>query len=69
MPHRFAHILVFECPGCCLPVTVPRVTHEKNLEGVDAEQIRTKCNFCDDWVTLSVVDAKRHYVEPWMAVN
>jgi len=29
---RYAHTLLFVCPGCSLPVSVSRISHEKSLK-------------------------------------
>ena len=42
MATRFVHTLLFACPECNLPVAVSRISKEKNLEGVDAEQLHIR---------------------------
>lgn len=62
---RYVHILLFACPDCDLPVSISRVSKEKNLETVDAEPLQIKCSYCDKSSHLTAVLAKRHYVEEW----
>jgi aspartate carbamoyltransferase regulatory subunit len=62
---RYVHILLFACPDCNLPVSISRVSNEKNLETVDAERLHIKCSYCEKPSDVTVVTAKRHYVEEW----
>ncbi len=65
MATRFVHTLLFACPECNLPVAISRVSNEKNLEGVDAEQLQLRCSYCEKVSDATAVTAKRHYVEEW----
>ncbi len=65
MAARFVHMLLFVCPECNLPVAISRVSKEKNLEGVDAEQLHIRCSYCERMSDTTAVMAKRHYVEEW----
>lgn len=62
---RYVHVLLFVCPDCNLPVSISRVSNEKNLETVDAEHFRMACGYCEKSSELTAVEAKRHYVEEW----
>ncbi len=62
---RYVHVLLFACPDCNLPVSISRVSNEKNLETVDAERLRIECSYCDKSCDVTAVTAKRHYVEEW----
>jgi hypothetical protein len=62
---RFAHILLFSCPQCHLPVRVVRISDLKNGEEIDGERIRFKCGFCDYAALVYGVTAKMHYVYEW----
>ena len=65
MATRFVHVLLFVCPDCNLPVAISRVSSEKNLETVDAERLHIACSYCEKSSDVTVVTAKRHYVEEW----
>jgi hypothetical protein len=65
IPLRYAHILLFACPDCNLPVSISRVSNEKNLETVEAERLHIKCSYCERSSEVTAVTAKRHYVEEW----
>jgi hypothetical protein len=62
---RYAHVLLFICPECDLPVAVSRVSTEKNLESVDVQRLHIKCSYCEKESDVIAVAAKRHYVEDW----
>jgi endogenous inhibitor of DNA gyrase (YacG/DUF329 family) len=63
--NRFAHVLLFACPECNLPVSISRVSHERNLEAVDAKTLKVWCPYCNTSSDMPVVTAKKHFVEPW----
>jgi aspartate carbamoyltransferase regulatory subunit len=65
MPVRYAHILVFTCPDCDLPIAISRVSKEKNLENINAEVLRLKCSYCEKASSVRAVYAKRRYVDEW----
>jgi aspartate carbamoyltransferase regulatory subunit len=65
MANRYAHVLLFECPECILPIAISRISKDKNLEKIDSERIRLRCSYCDESFDVHAVDAKRHYVEDW----
>jgi hypothetical protein len=65
IPARYIHVLLFVCPDCNLPVSISRVSNEKNLETVDAERLHITCSYCDSSADVTAVTAKRHYVEDW----
>jgi hypothetical protein len=65
MAARFVHTLLFACPECNLPVAISRVSKEKNFEGVDAENLRIRCSYCETVSDTTAVTAKKHYVEDW----
>jgi hypothetical protein len=44
---RYVHLLLFACPDCNLPVSISRVSNEKDLETVDAEHLRITCSYCE----------------------
>ena len=64
-PVRYAHVLLFACPDCNLPVSISRVSNEKNLEIVDAERLRVTCSYCGKSSHVIATQARRHYVEEW----
>jgi aspartate carbamoyltransferase regulatory subunit len=63
MATRFVQTLLFACPECNLPVAISRVSKEKNCEGVDADNLRIRCSYCEKVSDTTAVIAKRHYVE------
>jgi hypothetical protein len=65
MATKYAHVLLFVCPECNLPVAISRVSAEKNLEGIDAERLHVTCSYCEKPLNVSAATAKRHYVEDW----
>jgi hypothetical protein len=65
MSMRYVHILLFACPDCRLPVSISRVSNERNLETVDAERLRITCTYCQESSDVTAATAKRHYVEEW----
>jgi hypothetical protein len=65
IPARYIHVLLFVCPDCNLPISISRVSNEKNLETVDAERLHITCSYCDRSSDVTSVTAKRHYVEDW----
>jgi aspartate carbamoyltransferase regulatory subunit len=65
MATRFVHVLLFSCPDCNLPVSISRISNEKNLETVDAEHLHIRCSYCDKISDVAAITAKRHYVEEW----
>jgi hypothetical protein len=65
MATRFVHTLLFACPGCNLPVAVSLISKEKNLDGVDAEQLHIRCSYYEKLSDTTAVIAKKHYVEEW----
>jgi hypothetical protein len=58
----FIHVLLFECPECCKPVSSAIATNERNLENTDSHSflIRCDCGWAGNQIGLS---AKRHWVE------
>jgi aspartate carbamoyltransferase regulatory subunit len=66
MASRFVHTLLFACPECNLPVAISRISKEKNFEGVDAENLRIRCSYCEKVSDTTAVMARKHYVEEWL---
>lgn len=62
---RYAHLLLFACPECHLPVAISRVSTSKNLEVVDGESLHIMCSYCEKSSDVVAVAAKSHYVEEW----
>ena len=62
---KYAHMLLFACPECNLPVAISRVSNEKNLERVDAESLHIICGYCGNSSDVTAVTAKAHFVEEW----
>jgi hypothetical protein len=58
----FVHVLLFECPKCCKPVSSAVATGERNLENTDGRLFAISCE-CG-WVGNQMgVSAKRHWVD------
>jgi hypothetical protein len=62
---RYIHTLLFSCPDCALPVAAGRLTHEKNMETIDASTFSLKCTYCEEEFKAIGLSAKQHYVEAW----
>ena len=62
---RYAHTLLFVCPGCGLPVSVSRISHEESLEIVDSQSFRLQCAYCREISTVVAAMAKVHWVTEW----
>jgi hypothetical protein len=62
---RFAHVLLFQCPDCRLPVSVARIADEGNFEGIDVGTIEINCSYCNTLADVSAISAIKHYVEQW----
>jgi len=66
---RFAHTLLFACPDCNLPVAVSRISDEKNLEEIDSQLVKLKCECCEKLVHVPAITAKEHWVSDWPLVT
>jgi aspartate carbamoyltransferase regulatory subunit len=64
-PVRYVHILLFACPDCSLPISISRVSNEKNFETVDTEHLHITCSYCEKSSDVTALAAKRHYVDEW----
>jgi len=62
---RYAHTLLFVCPGCSLPVSVSRISHEKSLKIVNSQSFRLECAYCREISTVVAAMAKVHWVTEW----
>lgn len=64
-PARFLHTLVFECPGCQLPVVIGRLSAHENREAISNEWQNLKCSFCEESFRVIVATAREHYIAVW----
>ena len=62
---RYAHTLLFVCPGCNLPVAISRISNNKNLEQVDEQTVSVRCSYCDETSEVFALTAKVHWVTDW----
>jgi hypothetical protein len=62
---RYAHTLLFVCPECDLPVSISKISQEKNLEVIDGMRVRVRCDYCDYTSELIALTAKTHWVTEW----
>ena len=62
---RYAHILLFACPECYLPISVSRISDYGNLEKIDAQKLNIWCHYCHSSADVLAVLAKKHTVESW----
>lgn len=63
---RFAHVLLFACRDCHLPVTKVVIAPERNMETVAANQMNIRCEFCGLTNYVIGASARRHTVEEWV---
>lgn len=62
---QYAHILLFACPHCGLPLTAACLSGKKNLEIAEANWFKPTCH-CSWSAEMSGVTALRHWVETWL---
>ena len=62
---RYAHTLLFVCSDCNLPISVSRISHEKNLEDVQSRIIEIRCDYCQNKFGVKAYTAKMHWVTEW----
>lgn len=62
---RFLHTLVFECPGCQLPVVIGRLSAHGNREVLSSEPQRIQCLYCKNSFRVVAATARRHYIALW----
>jgi hypothetical protein len=60
----FAHVLLFACPKCGIPLASACASTEKNLEAADARYFDPYCP-CGWTGKVAGVEALQHWVEPW----
>lgn len=61
----YAHTLLFICPECNLPVSVSRVASHKNLEDIESNIMKVRCDYCEDSFETRGYAAKMHWVTEW----
>lgn len=62
---QYAHVLLFACPHCGLPLTAACLSGKKNLEIAEANWFKPTCH-CGWSAEMSGVTALRHWVETWL---
>lgn len=60
----FAHVLLFACPKCGIPLATACASLEKNLEVADAHWFDPRCP-CGWTGAVIGVEALKHWVEQW----
>ena len=60
----FAHVLLFACPQCGIPLASACATTDRNLESADAHWFNPHCP-CGWTGSVIGLDARKHWVEPW----
>jgi hypothetical protein len=60
----YAHVLLFACPQCGIPLASACASTEKNLEMADAHYFNPHCP-CGWTVSVSGFHALKHWVERW----
>jgi hypothetical protein len=62
---RYAHTLLFVCPGCNLPISISRISGERSSEVIASQSFRLKCGYCRESATFRGLTAKLHWVTEW----
>ena len=62
--HTYLHLLVFQCPQCGDPISVPMLSEVRSLEQADGTTCKLACS-CGYSREVLGIQARRHYVEPW----
>jgi hypothetical protein len=65
---RFLHLFVFQCRRCGEPIAVPLRNDGDSLESVRSRAFSISCR-CGWSEWLAGMDARNHWVEPWMEVE
>ena len=60
----FAHVLLFACPKCGIPLASACASKGKNLEAADARYFDPHCH-CGWTGSVIGVEAIKRWVEPW----
>ena len=60
----FAHVLLFACPKCGIPLASACASTENNLEEADAHYFNPHCP-CGWTGKVAGVEALQHWVEQW----
>jgi hypothetical protein len=60
----FAHVLLFACPRCGIPLASACASTDKNLEAADAHWFNPHCP-CGWTGSVIGVEATKHWVEAW----
>ena len=60
----FAHVLLFACPKCGIPLASACASTEKNLEAADFHWFNPHCP-CGWTGSVIGIEAAKHWVEPW----
>lgn len=60
----FAHVLLFACPKCGVPLASAYASVEKNLEVADAHWFNTHCA-CGWTGSVIGIEAVQHWIEDW----
>lgn len=61
---QYAHVLLFACPHCGLPLTATCVNAKRNLEIAEAKWFHPHCH-CGWTGKMAGVTAIKHWVEAW----
>lgn len=64
VPSSFAHVLLFACPRCGVPLASACASTDKNLEAADAHWFDPHCP-CGWTGSVIGVEAVKHWVEAW----
>jgi len=60
----FAHVLLFACPKCGIPLASACASTERNLETADAHWFNPHCP-CGWTGSVTGLHATKHWVEEW----
>jgi hypothetical protein len=59
-----AHVLLFACPKCGVPLASACASAERNLEVADAHWFNPHCS-CGWTGSVSGIEAVQHYIHDW----
>ena len=65
---QYAHVLLFACPRCGLPLAATAINARKNPEIAEAKRFNLPCQ-CGWTGEIAGVTAVKHWVEPWSRGN
>src|SRR5262245_49535338 len=62
--HRFAHVMLFDCPVCRHPLSSTCLGEERTLEVADGHWFKPRCH-CGWTGDVVGLNARKHWVESW----